>query len=157
MPDQSLTAGGGRSPLLTGSESGLTLIELIVSIVVVGIALGALLGVVNQVVSRSADPLIQSQSLAVAESYLEEILLKPCADPGGPPETGRADYDNVLDYHGLDEPAANQFGQGVGLDGYRVRVTAIGQALNAVAGCRATVTVTHSDGFSLALDGWRAQ
>ncbi|MBN1140751.1 MAG: type II secretion system protein [Deltaproteobacteria bacterium] len=135
---------------------GMTLIELIVSIVVVGIALSALLGVFVTVVSRSADPLIQAQAQAVAESYLEEILLKPCVDPGGPPETGRSDYDDVMDYNGLSEPATNQFGAAVGLNDYQVEVAVSSQNLSSVPGRLVTVTVTRGD-FSFSLSGWRAQ
>ena len=139
-----------------GCCRGMTLIGLIVSIVVVGIALSALLGVFYTVVSRSVDPLIQAQAQAVAESYLEEILLKPCVDPGGPPETGRADYDDVMDYNGLSEPAGNQFGAAVGLNDYLVEVAVSAQSLNSVSGRLVTVTVTRGD-FSLMLSGWRAQ
>jgi MSHA pilin protein MshD len=50
----------------------------------------------------SADPVIQQQAIAIAESYLEEILLLPVTDPDGINigET-RATFDNISDYDGL--------------------------------------------------------
>ena len=66
-----------------GKQSGVTLIELCVSIVVIAIAAGAVLGVLTRSVGRSADAMIMSQAVSVAEAYLEEITLKPFADPDG--------------------------------------------------------------------------
>lgn len=56
----------------------------------------------NVSVRHNADPLLQVQAIAIAESYLEEILLQAYTDPDGTNvgET-RATYDNVADYHGL--------------------------------------------------------
>ncbi len=56
---------------------GLSLVELIVFIVVVGVGLAGILGVMNLTTRASADPLIQKQALAIAEAYLEEILAMP--------------------------------------------------------------------------------
>jgi MSHA pilin protein MshD len=57
--------------------SGLTLIELLVFIVVVGVGLAAVLLAINTGVARSADPMIRKQALAAAESLLEEVALQP--------------------------------------------------------------------------------
>jgi len=56
---------------------GLTLVELIVSITVIAAGVAGILVVLNVAVRSSADPLIQKQALAVAESLLEEIQLMP--------------------------------------------------------------------------------
>jgi len=77
--------------------------------VVVSVALAGILSVMNTVVKSSADPMVRKQSIAIAESLLEEILLKNCCDPktdgSDPPACGdhvikahRSDYDNVSDY-----------------------------------------------------------
>ncbi len=58
-------------------ERGLTLIEIIVFIVVVGIALTAILLVMNGSAARSSDPLVRKQALAIAESLLEEVQSMP--------------------------------------------------------------------------------
>ena len=57
-------------------QRGFTLIELIIFIVVVAAGLAGILSVMNTVVKSSADPMIRKQTIAIAESLLEEILLK---------------------------------------------------------------------------------
>jgi len=56
---------------------GLTLIELLMFIVVVGIALAAMLRVFVTATTASADPMIRRQQLAIAESLLREVQLMP--------------------------------------------------------------------------------
>jgi len=58
-------------------QRGISLIELIMFIVIVGIALAGILLVMNNVSKNSSDPLIHKQSLAIAESLLEEVELMP--------------------------------------------------------------------------------
>lgn len=58
-------------------QRGLTLIELIMFIVIVGAALAGVLTVLNLTVRNSADPLIRKQALAIAEAVLEEVMLQP--------------------------------------------------------------------------------
>ncbi|MCC7546777.1 MAG: type II secretion system protein [Burkholderiales bacterium] len=58
-------------------ERGLTLIEMIVFILVVSIALTAVLLAMNRTTSRSSDPLVRKQALAIAEGLLEEVQLMP--------------------------------------------------------------------------------
>ncbi len=85
---------------------GFTLVELIVFIVVVGVGLAGILTVSNSVVKSSADPMLRKQTIAVAESLLEEILLKEYAKPAGSTAVGytgggaRNSYDCVDDYNG---------------------------------------------------------
>ena len=59
------------------SQAGLSLIELIMFIVIVGIGLAGILSVLNLTVQKSADPMIRKQMLAAAESLLEEVELMP--------------------------------------------------------------------------------
>lgn len=59
------------------SHAGLTIVELLVFILVLGIGLVALLLAINTGVARSADPMIRKQALAAAESLLEEVALQP--------------------------------------------------------------------------------
>lgn len=56
---------------------GISLIELVMFIVIVGLALTGVLLVMNTATQASADPLIRKQALATAESLLEEIELQP--------------------------------------------------------------------------------
>ena len=57
--------------------SGLSLIELLVFIVVVGVALAGVLAAINVAARGSADPMVRKQALAAAESLLEEIEQQP--------------------------------------------------------------------------------
>ena len=69
-----------------GTQRGVTLVELIVFIVVVGTAAMGVLLAIDVAARSSADPMIQKQALAVAESLLEEVQLQPFTycDPDDP-------------------------------------------------------------------------
>ncbi len=151
-------------------ERGATLIELVISIVVIGIAVSGSLLAVNHVVARSADPMLQHQASAIAEAYLEEILARPFADPDGgavcgAPEASRDLFDDVCDYDGLDDVGArSQDDTAVaGLGAYRVRVDVDPAAsLNGLTGAanvlRVDVRVNHTQaalGIDLTLSGYR--
>lgn len=58
-------------------QRGVSLVELVVFIVIVSVALAGTLLIMNQTTRSSADPVIRKQSLAIAESLLEEIALMP--------------------------------------------------------------------------------
>ena len=147
---------------------GLTLIELVISIAVLGIALGGALLAIDQTTLRSADPMLQHQASAVAEAYLEEILLKSFLDPDvgtvcPAAEASRGLYDNVCDYAGLDDSGArDQTGAVVtGLESYRVRVTVDTAAtLNTLTGSgdvlRVDVRVNHGSRVDLTVSGYQA-
>jgi MSHA pilin protein MshD len=110
-------------------ETGLSLIELVVFMVVLSAALAGVLRVFIQAGAHSADPLQQRQALAIAESLLDEIELMPytycdpddanaaapvislagCSSVSGResmgPEAGETrfaapQFDNVNDYNG---------------------------------------------------------
>jgi MSHA pilin protein MshD len=54
-------------------QRGVSFIELIIFIVIIGIALAGILLVMNNTTRRSADPQVRKQALEIAESLLEEI------------------------------------------------------------------------------------
>ena len=58
------------------NQSGITLIELIVTIVVLGVALVSVSGILQGGSSRSSDITLQVRATALAQSYLDEILGK---------------------------------------------------------------------------------
>ena len=145
-------------------EGGVTLIELVISIVVVAIAASAVLGVLSRTAGHSADAMIVAQAVAIAESYLEEVTLKPFDDPDGADGEGnRADFDDLDDYHGLvDAGARDQFGNPIaGLDGYTVSVAVVGSAaltgVDAANAARVDVTVSHAPLVNLSLSGYRTR
>jgi MSHA pilin protein MshD len=103
----------------------MTLVEVVIAIVIIAIAVSAVLGVLARNVEHSADAMILTQGITIAEAYLEEISLKPFSDPDGiDGEIGRANFDDVDDYDSLvDAGAADQFGNAIpGLGGYTVSV-----------------------------------
>lgn len=140
-------------------ERGATLIELVISIVVIAIAASAVLGVLSATVGRSADAMVLSQAVAIAEAYLEEIQLKAFADPDGADgEVARPAFDDVDDYDGLvDDGAHDQFGAALAplaQYGVSVTVTPTG-ALAGVAAQRIDVRVTYPGNGAVALTGFK--
>ena len=147
---------------------GFTLIELIIFIVVVSAGLAGILSVLNSVVKSSADPVIHKQGLAIAESLLEEILLKEYGNPsGGYSGTVRALFDDVDDYAGYTTSGGivDSMGTAVtSLSGYNISpavtvalVTASeNSALNAIAVKKITVSVSGPVGINIQLTGYRS-
>ena len=143
---------------------GVTLIELIIAIVIVAVAVAGLSAVLARVNTGSADPLILQQKVAIAESLMGEILLKPYAIANAPPTSNvRDNYDDVRDYNGYgvglagirdvsDNPVA-------GLSNYSVKVAVSSVTLSGgVAALKVVVTVGYvTDGANDAyvLTGWR--
>lgn len=133
-------------------RAGFTLIELVVAIVALAALFAGLAAVFIQAPAASADPQIRAQARAIAEGYMEEILLKAYRNPepgaafdetggvereGGGKET-RAEYDDVWDYCDIggnddcsqgSESPMNQDGSpmaGGALDDYTVEVRIAG-------------------------------
>ena len=68
----------GRQPVVPhGPQAGVTLIELVVFIVIVGISVAGVLLAIDRTALYSSSPLLTKQALAIAESLLEEIELMP--------------------------------------------------------------------------------
>jgi MSHA pilin protein MshD len=93
-----------RSPQ---SQRAFTLIELVIAVVVLAALGAALAQVFITGAASSADPQIRAQARAIAEGYMEEILLKAYSEPepgsnetpgGGVEGESRATYDDVWDY-----------------------------------------------------------
>ena len=149
-------------------QSAFTLIEIIVTIVVIAIGASALLSVFGNLARSSADPAIQQQATTIAEAYLEEILLRAFDDPQGGEtgndegESGRAEYDDVKDYRSLAvAAAADQFGNPVpALADYTVTVTVTNSALGglpAADALRVDVNVNHPAIGDILLSGYRTR
>ena len=67
-------------------QHGLTLLEQIMFIVVIGIAAAGVVGVIGYATRASTDPMIHKQALAIGEALLEEVQLMPFTycDPDDP-------------------------------------------------------------------------
>jgi MSHA pilin protein MshD len=140
-------------------QRGVTLVELVLFMVIVGIALAGILGVLRFTTHNSADPVRRKQALMIAEGLLEEVELAkftycdPSSDNAdsatataqckvpeafgqvAPEPAGPRPYDNVNDY----VAAANQPGAAFDVGG--VLADANGNPLN-VTGYTAQVTIT---------------
>ena len=152
-------------PAYAHRERGVTLIELIITIVILSIAVVAVVSAISSSIGRSADPLWQTKSLQLAQAYLDEIGTKrfdeDTGNGGVPSDTSgvcdigaeagetRATFDDVDDYDGVDDsPPVLQTAAGFSsYTGYRVQVavvcagTEVGGADNNAAK-RIDVTVT---------------
>ncbi len=143
------------------TESGTTLVELVVFIVVVSIAVVGVLSVYSLAVGYSSDPVMRKQSVAIAESMLEEIELKNYA-PGGYSGPDRSRFDDVLDYDGYSSHGIHSIdGTPIpSLSAYNVSVSVlqnqplgpVGEETNALL---IRVTVTDPAGGAITLTGYR--
>ena len=143
------------------ARRGFTLIEVIVFIVVVGAGLTGILSVMNTVVKSSADPMVRKQAMTIAESLLEEILLKEYGNPsGGYSGTVRAQFDDVGDYAGYTTTGGivDVTGAAVaGLGSYNnaPAVTVVDSSdLTGIAAKKVTVSVS-GPGVTISLSGYR--
>ncbi|MCI0401392.1 MAG: prepilin-type N-terminal cleavage/methylation domain-containing protein [Gammaproteobacteria bacterium] len=137
-------------------QSGLTLIELVVAMVVIAVATSTIILLVSDVTRRSADPMVQEQADAIAQSYVEEILLRPFCDPNdfasavdcptlcvssgctscsgnttnGVTMETRSTYDDICDYDGLTNTGAVDQNNNLiaGLEAYSVTVNVLDDA-----------------------------
>src|SRR4051812_22379332 len=112
------------------SSLGISLPELILFIVVVGVGLAGILTALTMTASRSADPLPGKQALAVAESLIGEISAKSYANPaGGYSGPLRQSFDDVSDYAGYSTVGGIVAADGItalpGLSAYNITGVAV--------------------------------
>jgi MSHA pilin protein MshD len=168
-------------------QRGVSLVELVVFIAVVGVSIAGVLLAIDRTARNSADPLVIKQALAIAEALLEEVQLMPFTycdpdDPAvttatsaascataevmGPEGETRSDliapFDNVNDYNGFTSAGISQIdGTVIGaLAAYSAAVTVTPLVFNGIPNTDAlqiTVTVTGPANVSVRLDGIRTR
>ncbi len=133
-------------------QQGLSLIEVVVFIVVLGIGMAGMAVIYNQLTLSSVDPMVRKQAVAIANSLMEEIQLRPftlcdpddpnvftaptpaCGTPegvgaeGAETRYGPTFYDNVSDYDTFSMIGSIQdIGNNTiaGLGGYEARVAIV--------------------------------
>jgi len=146
-----------KAPL--NRQRGLTLIEMVLAIVVLGVGLAGVMLAFSTVVRGSADPIVREQMLAVAEELMEEIQLKPyaVAANAAPAACARDTYNDLRDYNGYSSSNLCSIdGTPISaLAGYAVSVSVTPAALAGVAAAlRISVTVTRGQ-ETLQLVSWR--
>lgn len=121
-------------------QRGATLVELVMTIVIISIAIAGVVGAFSLIAGRSADPLNQTRAVALAQLYMDEILAKAFADqspvgggdtvatdcgtPGPEPGESRNDFNDVDDYHGLNTaPEDSEEDSLLGYSGFTVSIT----------------------------------
>ncbi len=127
-------------------QRGISMVELIVFIVIIGISMTAIVSTMNLATRNSADPLVRKQALMLAEGLMEEVQLarytwcdaadpavltalqaSDCTTPEVPgPESGETrPFNNVNDYVTEYGSAQQAFNNGAGQ-----LVDAAGQLIN---------------------------
>ncbi|MBW4936495.1 prepilin-type N-terminal cleavage/methylation domain-containing protein [Marinobacter sp. F4206] len=156
-------------------QKGATLVELIITIVIISIAIAGVVGAFALISGRSADPLNETRAVALAQLYIDEILSKKYDEQtpqGGVPRYSggcnigsdgetRAAFDDVDDYEGLmDKPPASALGAITGYSGFSVDVSvscAGGEVgLPASQAKRIDVLISAPDNRSFLFSAYRA-
>jgi MSHA pilin protein MshD len=125
-------------------QRGLTLIELVITIVVLGIALSALVSALTTGIGRSAQPMWEGKALELTQAYLDEILAKKFDDQtplgggqvllAGNPCTistegqARLLFDDLDDYNGVADAPPVLIDTGVDMSryaNYQVDITVV--------------------------------
>ena len=150
---------------------GVTLVELVIAIAIAGIGIVTLLNNFSSIASRSSDPMITQQSIAIAESFIEEITTLPFLDPSSlsvcpAAPVSRSDFDNVCDYNGYSASTITDLtGNALALSSYQVSVAVSNGAslaghLGAISGndlLQIVVTITNPLGENVMLSAYRAR
>jgi MSHA pilin protein MshD len=138
---------------------GMTLIELVVSIVVISLAGAALAGTLGYLAGTGSTSLLQAQAQSIATAYLNEISATAFTDPNVDGEGSRDLFDDIDDYDGLDTPQASDV-QGNVAANFQVSVRVGPGVLGALPAAdvrRIDVTVTYGDGASVVATGYRTR
>jgi MSHA pilin protein MshD len=142
-------------------SAGVSLVELVVFIVLVGVAMAGVFAAFNTINAASSNPEVRKQMVAIAESLMEEVELRPFACSAGC--SGSRPFDSVSAYNiplaGITDMTNAPV---VGLEAYKASVTvapmALGSGVNTIASAASfliTVQVTHTSGASFTLEGYR--
>lgn len=130
------------------AERGATLVELVITIVIISVAIAGTVGAFSLIAGRSADPLNQTRAVALAQIYMDEILGRrydEATPVGGVPkvpgcdvdteEASRANYDDVDDYNAINDDAPeNAEGNSLGADYSNFRISVSVQCAGAEVG-----------------------
>lgn len=128
-------------------QRGATLVELVMTIVIISVAIAGVVGAFALISGRSADALNETRAVELAQLYLDEVMSKKYDDqtpPGGVdgngnPYTGadrcgvsdegqsRTEYDDVDDYDSINGPPTSKVDNTAlsGYSGYTVAIDVV--------------------------------
>ncbi len=144
-------------------QRGLTLVEVVVSLVIAGVVISTLWSAWALLGRSSADPLVARQQLAIAQSLLREMELQPLPGAATAAATaGRTGFASISDYNGLALAGITDVeGNAVpGLQAYSASITVQNLALAGVpagSGFWVQVSVAGPVPGNLVLGQWRSQ
>jgi len=145
-------------------QSGITLVELIVTIVVVAVAVTGVLLAVQFSMRHSADPMIRQQQVAIADAYMEEIMLREYDRDSANASLDAADRPQFLyvsEYKNLNEThkPRNQNNNPLGLSQYEVTVEVTPEDLgpNNATAAKIEVIVDHHATNAFTLIGYKTR
>ena len=162
---------------IANKQKGVTLIELIISMVVLSIIMVAMFEAMATISRNSADPMLRAQSLSIAQSYMEEIQSKSYLDPttnswcgvSVPTDTSRSSrerFDDICDYQSLTDSVVRDLNNDpiAQLSDYQVNITVTNDAsvnLEGLLGTNEdsaliTITVSAPDNQNIQLSMYRA-
>ncbi|MBF0674040.1 prepilin-type N-terminal cleavage/methylation domain-containing protein [Pseudomonas sp.] len=125
-------------------QNGMTLVELIITLVIIGIAAAALFSAMATITARSADPMLRQQSLAIAEGYLERLQSRSYSELNDVSQQPPRGLDGEL----IDELSTYQVE-------VRVSSSQLGPSSAQVEAKQLAVIVTDPQGEEITLSGWR--
>jgi MSHA pilin protein MshD len=141
---------------------GVTLIELVITIVILAMAAGTVLGVMSFAARGSVEAMVAQQAQAVANAYLQEALATPFNDPAPPDNEGlRQNFDDVDDYTIVNDVGARDAANVAipELGNYNVTMAVVNTGglvgIPAAAAKRVTVTVLHTSGLVVTATGYK--
>lgn len=146
-----------------GAQRGVTLVELIVALVIAGVVMTSVWNAWTMLSTKSADPLVARQQLAVAQSLLREIELQSLPGSATPVATpGRTGFASIADYNGLAMNGITDVeGQAIaGLESYGATVSVTAAALEdmtAADGWWIQVSVSGPGSTPLVLGTYRSR
>ena len=152
-------------------QRGFTLVEVIIFIVVAGIALVGILLVSQISVKSSADPMVHKQAMALADSILEEVLQKEYCDPdsanltvtphacaartAADQEATRDTLDDVDDFNGKDKTLFTDWPTSLAAYNVAITVTPTTLGTNTIPVKQISVQITGG-GETFTATGYRA-
>jgi len=167
-------------PFPRRTETGFSLLELIASIVILGLMFGGFVTVFAQVMRHGNDPQFLVQAQMLGNAYLNEAISRSFLDPQTGdacpvPEAQRPLYDNVCDFDQLSfngctatssvcpqlgDCACDRTGQPLaGLAGFSISMSVQAATLAGVAGLEVNVQVDHEalEGAGVRLQAFRSE